>query len=57
MDSVAQGGSPRDQSISGLAWIVLFFLQPRDYYVGTDTVSTPFNLQYIQFYVVTHPIR
>ena len=55
MYSVAQGGSPRDQAITDLAWIAFFFLlRPREYcFGGTDTVSTPFTLHYIKFFVVT----
>ena len=55
MDSVAQGGSPRGKAIEDLAWIAFFFLlQPLEYCSGgTDTVSTPFTLRNIQFFVVT----
>ena len=53
MDSVAKSGSPRDQAIADLAWIAFFFLlRPGEYCAGgTDTVTTPFNLRDIQFFV------
>ena len=53
MDSVANSGSPRDKAIADLAWIAFFFLlRPGEYCAGgTDTVSTPFDLRDIQFFV------
>ena len=59
MDSVAQGGSPRDQAIADVAWITFFFfLWPREYCAGgTDTVSTPFTLRDMQFFVGTQPTQ
>ena len=59
MESVANIGSPRDKAITDLAWIDFFFLlQPGEYCAGeTDTVSTPFNLRNIQFFVVDQPTQ
>ena len=55
MYSIAQGRLPRGRSIADLAWIALFFLlRPGEYCAGgTDTVSTPFTLCDIQFFVGT----
>ena len=51
--ATAQGGSPRQQSITDLAWIAfLFLLQPVEYCQGGSvSVSTTFQLWDIQFYV------
>ena len=57
MDSAAKSGSPRDQAIADLAWIAFFFLlQPEEYCAGgTNTVTNPFNLRNIQFFVGNQP--
>ena len=59
MDSASNSGSPRDKAIADLAWIAFFFLlQPGEYCAGgTDTVSTPFNLRDIQFFVGDQPTQ
>ena len=59
MESISQGSSPREIAIADLTWISLFFLfQPGEYCTGgTDTVSTPFILRNIQFFVETQPIQ
>ena len=59
MESVAKSVSPRDKAIAYLAWIAFFFLlRPREYYGGgTYTVSTPFNLRDIQFFVRNQPTQ
>ena len=53
LDVTSQGGNELQQAITNLAWITFFFLlRPGEYCQGgTDTVSTPFRLRYIQFYV------
>ena len=53
LGATAQGGTSRQQAVADLAWIAFFFLlRPGEYFQGgNDTVSTPFCLQYIQFYV------
>ena len=59
MDATAKGGSPRDHAITDLAWIAFFFLlRPGEYCAGgTDTVTTPFILRDIQFFVGTQPFQ
>ena len=59
MDSVANNGTTRDKAIVDLAWIALFFLlRPGEYCAGgTDTVSPPFNLRNIQFFVGDQPTQ
>ena len=49
---ISQGGTTRQQAIAYLTCITFFFLlRPLEYYQGgTDTVLTPFCLQYIQLY-------
>ena len=53
MYSVANSGSPIEKAIADLTWIAFFFLlRPGEYCAGgTDTVSNPFNLRGIQFFV------
>ena len=57
LNSAAQVGSNRQQAISDLAWIAFFFLLwPSEYCQGvTDTVSTPFRLWYIHFFIGNQP--
>ena len=59
MDSIVQGSSPRGRAITDLAWIAFFFpLRLGKYYAGgIDTVSTPFTLRDIHFFVGTQPTQ
>ena len=59
MDSAAKSGSLRDHAIADLAWVAFFFLlRPGEYCAGdTDTVTTPFNLRDIQFFVGNQPFQ
>ena len=59
MDSVANSGTTRDKAIVDLAWIAfLFLLRPLEYCAsGTNTVSSPFNLHDIQFFVGDQPTQ
>ena len=59
MEATAKGGSSRDHAIADLAWIAFFFLlRPGEYCAGgTDTVTTPFTLRDIQFFVGTQPFQ
>ena len=57
LNATVQVGTSRQNSIADLAWIaILLLLCPGQYFQGsTDTVSTPFHLQDIQFYVDVSP--
>ena len=53
MDSAAKSGFPQNHAIADLTWIAFFFLlRPGEYCSGgTNTVTTPFNLRDIKFFV------
>ena len=59
MDSVANSVSTRDKAITELACIAFFFfLRPGEYYSSRrDTVSIPFNLRDIQFFLGDQPTQ
>ena len=59
MESAAKNGSPRDHAIADLSWIAFFFLlRPGEYCAGgTKTVTTPFTLRDIQFFVGNQPFQ
>ena len=56
-DETSQGGTTRQQAITDLSWIDFFLLFcSGEYFQGViDKVSTPFHLQYIQFYIDITP--